>query len=152
MAAGILEVAGPPCDFTPEYAAIMSVMNLSDYSQVKVCALCAPEYLRAVADAIAGVPAAAEAADAAAGDGGQPDGREPGLTEDCPLCGAAVDLADIPAHVDMHAAESPDPAVEGNQQAPVKPDPLTAKTVRSTHGHRTRKGAASGQPDPEADF
>lgn len=139
--------AGPPCDFTPEYAAIMSVMNLADYSQVKVCAQCAPEYLSGIVAVLTG-------------QGG--DGDTAGEDE-CPLCGSMVPMAEIAAHVQLHEAGqigvitvTPDPEVRAavieaaglpDLAPPAKPDPLTANVRKSTHGHRSPKPAA-GKPDP----
>lgn len=135
--------AGPPCDFTPEYAAIMSVMNLADYSQVKVCAQCAPEYLTAIIAALTGgMPEGGDASGVMpAGDDGQVAAdAEPGA---CPMCGQVVLTADVAAHVDAHMSGRID--ADGNPvtDTPAKPDPLTANVRKSTHGHRTPKGAAS---------
>lgn len=146
MTAEIPAAAGPPCDFTPEYAAIMSVMNLADYSQVKVCAQCAPEYLSAIVTALTGgMPDSGDAAGVAAGpDQSQPDGMAD--TDECPLCGDMVPLADIPAHVGGHSDGTLPVVQDVAILAVPKPDPGTANVVRSTHGHRKPRGAAAAAP------
>jgi hypothetical protein len=91
----IPEFPGPPCDLCGQAEAMGSLMQLSDWSQTKFCGGCAPVFLRSVADAIGGVEAP------------EPDPPlELPSTETCPLCGQGIELADIPGHVDMHAADS----------------------------------------------
>lgn len=51
--------AGPPCDTCGQAEAIMSLMNLADYSQVKLCPACAPAVLRGIADDMEGAGQAA---------------------------------------------------------------------------------------------
>lgn len=44
--------AGPECSICGKQSSIMSVMSFTDYSQQKACPLCAPLFLRTLADAI----------------------------------------------------------------------------------------------------
>lgn len=128
----IPEPEGVPCDFCQEYAAVMSIMNLSDYSQMKPCGNCAPAVLRGIADMFdppqtppAGgesEPAAAPSDDAAASLAGTPAGGTP---DDPGPDGSAAD----------HWAS-------------------TTNVRRSTHGHRTpasrtRKPRQTDTPPPE---
>lgn len=142
MTTEIPAAAGPPCDLGDGHPpAIMSLMNLADYSQTKVCGQCAPVFMRTIADTIEGVdPSAAGAGDDRPYVSGIIiDGEVSG--PGCPMCGQVIAPDDIPAHVDDHIAGRIGQDGQPVTPAPAKPDPLTAKTVRSTHGHRTRKTA-----------
>ena len=84
---------GPQCEPCQAEPAIISLMQLSDWSQLRIGANCAPEVLRSIADTMDGRTTALPAAD-------------PELDE-CPLCGAMVPLSQMEAH---QAAEHPDGA------------------------------------------
>lgn len=140
----IPEAVGPPCSVCEEFAAIMSLMNLADYSQTRLCGNCAPQFLGQLIAMMTGEVSESEAADAAhevAAVSGEPEVIG---VDDCPLCGETVPLAEIPAHVEAHASgELPVTAVM-DEVAITRPDPLTENVVRSTHGHRKAKAAPEG--------
>jgi hypothetical protein len=120
---------GPPCDFCETELAIMSVMNLADWAQQRIGANCAPEYLRAIAQAISGEEAPPS---------------EVVYIHTCPTCGSRdqYDTADISAHTCGHQQPPPRPA---------KPDPLTKNVSRSTHGNRrTRTEVSDDARQPSA--
>lgn len=143
-------VPGPACNLCGVAEAIGSMQNLSDYSTVRFCGECGPVYLRAMADAIEGVEpgAQAEPVDPLAAD--TLEGRVAAETETCPVCSAAVELADIPAHVEMHAAESADDQGEGEPGSARDHWASTTHVRRSTHGHRTTKRPAPGPKGDDA--
>lgn len=130
----IPEPSGVPCDFCGEYAAIMSVMNLSDYSQMKPCGNCAPVILRSIADAF--------------------DPPAPPAPDSIPDLARALDHAtDDPIGAVLAVQGTPDPAEEGSAADHWA---STANVRRSTHGHRTpaaraRKPRTAAPPPPEGE-
>lgn len=116
--------AGPVCDFCEQEDAIGSLMNLADYQTQKFGPNCGPEYLLSVVKAMAGdIPA--EPGPAAAPDP-TATGQDAPTPE--PVTGSGSDAG-------------PD-----ETGAPAQPDPLTANVVRSTHGHRGKRGEGAGTP------
>lgn len=144
-----------------------SLMQLANYEQTRFCALCAPDFLRSVADMIAGVDLGDDTA-----------APQQPASEECPLCGQTVDLDDVNDHIAMHidAGDIPGAGAEAVRLQPTpemaqylteypagpdgpadrpsfddwlasrgKPDPMTTNVRKSTHGHRTPRGK-SGAP------
>lgn len=120
---------GPPCDLCGERAAVLSLMNYADYSQIKACAPCAPDFMRTIADSIDGGHTAAANAEPVA---------DPELSDEIPTpeqqaAGAAAAAAeDEPGSARDHWAS-------------------TTNVRRSTHGHRSTTRAPSspraGEPE-----
>lgn len=119
---------GPPCDLCGEFPAVLSLMNLADYSQIKGCGNCAPEFLRTIADSI--------------------DGRVTALPD--------TETAELAADVDAAAADAGAQAPElgadddDGQGSARDHWASTTNVRRSTHGHRTPR-ASSGKPERATD-
>ena len=120
---------GPPCDFCTEWPAVGSLMNLADYTTQKFCASCGAQFLLGIVQAMSG-------ADAAAPDPTAPAGAVAGSAPTMPTDSNADATAD---------AATDEPGSAADHWA------STAHVRRSTHGHRTARGA-TGVPDrPPAD-
>ena len=119
---------GPPCDFCTEWPAVGSLMNLADYTTQKFCASCGAQFLLGIVQAMSGADVTAPA----------PDAVEPATAEQ-----AAHDAALTVAMEAAHRADD-EPGSAADHWA------STAHVRRSTHGHRTARGA-SGVPDRTPD-
>lgn len=140
---GVPDVPPVQCDFCNAEPAIASIMNLADYQTQKFGAGCGPEFLRSLAAAMAGEDIPAAAGPAIDITTGQPERSGEPVTEQCPLCGQRVALADIPGHAQTHLAEGEPEAGIPAVALPPAPDPLTANVVKSTHGNRKPRGKAA---------
>ena len=116
--------AGPVCDFCEQEDAIGSLMNLADYQTQKFGPDCGPEYLLSVVRAMAGDIPAESGPDAA------PDPTATGQTAPTaePATGSGSDAG-------PDASDGPAPGFPG-----------TENVVRSTHGHRGKRGESAGTP------
>jgi hypothetical protein len=120
---------GPACDGCGEEGAIMSLLNYADYSQIKVGLNCAPDFLRSIADGMDGKSTAEPATEPEP----EPEPESKMTPEEWSAVVATLpDVEDEPGSARDHWAS-------------------TTNVRRSTHGHRTPKGA-TGTPrkdDPQ---
>lgn len=114
---------GPPCDGCGVEPAAMSLLSYGDYSQVKVGVDCAPNFLRQIADSIDG------------GSSATPPESEPVD----PLAADTLEGALAQEAAELGAQDDGEPGSAADHWA------STRNVVRSTHGHRTPKGA-TGSP------
>ena len=120
---------GPPCDFCTEWPAVGSLMNLADYTTQKFCASCGAQFLLGIVQAMSGA-----------------DVTAPDPTAAIPTAGTAPE-SDASAGV----TTAPDSGDAGEPGSAADHWASTAHVRRSTHGHRTARGA-TGVPDrPPAD-
>lgn len=121
--------AGPPCDICEDEPAVASLMNYSDYSQMRLGTNCAPAFLHSVARAI----------------GGEPEPEPPTAAELAAELAAATPDP-VGAVLDAQGA-----AAEGETGSQAEHWAATQKVVRSTHGHRTPRASSAARPrkDPE---
>jgi len=120
---------GPPCDFCTEWPAVGSLMNLTDYTTQKFCASCGAEFLLGIVQAMSGADTASPAP--------APDGPAPA---------AVAAVAEYQADPNVAGPEDDDGTGSAADHWA-----STTHVRRSTHGHRTSRGA-SGVPDrPSAD-
>jgi len=118
-----MQVTGPVCDGCGEFAAIVSLMNLADYSQIRTCGNCSPDMLRTIADSMDGGHTAAAA--------------EPEPADELAADTLEGALAAEPAGDDQ--------ADETEQGSARDHWASTTNVRRSTHGHR-RPSSATGKP------
>ena len=120
---------GPPCDFCTEWPAVGSLMNLADYTTQKFCASCGAQFLLGIVQAMSGADAVAPPPDPTA----------------APSAGPNAAPADGSASTSPGSPDDDEPGSAAGHWASTK------HVVKSTHGHRTARGA-SGVPDrPPAD-
>jgi len=120
---------GPPCDFCADWPAVGSLMNLADYTTQKFCASCGAQFLLGIVQAMSGADAAS-----------------PAPAPDAPTPAAAAAVAEHLADPNVAGPEDDDGTGSAADHWA-----STAHVRRSTHGHRTARGA-SGVPDrPPAD-
>jgi hypothetical protein len=117
---------GPPCDFCPDWPAVGSLMNLSDYTTQKFCASCGASFLLGIAQAMAGVPAAGSEPDPAHAAGQTATAADSGSES---VTAGAPDDDDEPGSRADHWAS-------------------TTHVRRSTHGHRKPPGTRPAADDP----
>ena len=115
---------GPPCDFCTEWPAVGSLMNLADYTTQKFCASCGAQFLLGIVQAMSGADAAS-----------------PAPAPDAPTPAAAAAVAEHLADPNVAGPEDDDGTGSAADHWA-----STAHVRRSTHGHRTARGA-SGVPD-----
>lgn len=121
--------AGPPCDICGAEPGIASLMNYTDYSQVRFGPACGPAFLRSIAAAMAGEP--------------EP---EPVIEPDPPAAEQVQQWTEQTAALDV--GDHDDAPEQGSARDHWA---STTNVRRSTHGHRTPRGA-TGKPreaDPE---
>ena len=118
---------GPPCDFCAEWPAVGSLMNLADYTTQKFCASCGAQFLLGIVQAMSGADAAASPESPTAPSAGSP----------------VTGTGDAPPG---SPGQDPDDTEQGSAAGHWA---STAHVRRSTHGHRTARGA-SGVPDRPA--
>lgn len=141
------ETTWPPCDLCGAEESIASVMILATYQTTRIGGACLPDYFRAIADQVAGVPAAEMPAGGADSHQDAPAAPAAPETEQCPMCGAMVSLDAIPAHVEGHMAENPELAEAPEQGSARDHWASTTNVRRSTHGHRKPRGQAATADD-----
>ena len=170
MNAAIPEADGPLCDLCQAEPAVASLMNLADWSRVKLGVNCASGFLRSVADSMdGGTSGQVLDEDPVTGDM-VPVGNGTGAaTAPCPLCEAPVTDDGMPEHAGQHLARQSEPheyvphhqlpvcaQCGAERDAHIAPGDGSAsdhwaqtRNVRkSTHGHRG--GGRKGTSDPEA--
>jgi hypothetical protein len=114
---------GPPCDVCGELPAVLSLLNFADYQQLKLCGNDAPNVMRGIADSM--------------------DGRQ--TAEPAPELAADPELADDVPTDEAAAAGAAAAAAEDELGSAADHWASTKNVHRSTHGHRTPRGA-TGKP------
>lgn len=117
---------GPPCDVCEAEPARMSLLDYGDYSQLKIGVNCAPNVLRGIADAMDGKTTAEPSGQTA-----EPDPK------------SSSDSA-----ADDQGSTSTDAESDSEEGSARDHWASTANVRRSTHGHRSPRGA-TGKPREE---
>ena len=120
---------GPPCDFCTEWPAVGSLMNLADYTTQKFCASCGAQFLLGIVQAMSG-------ADAALPQAAEPDPKS---------SSGSADAGQGSTSTESGSANDGEPGSAADHWA------STAHVRRSTHGHRTARGASGVADRPSAD-